>query len=371
MKWAEWADERLQELQRASLDREIHDFTGGGISLVDEAGCALVSFASNDYFGLTGHPVVIEAARLAAAEHGAGSGSARLIAGSRPVHTTLERELAAWKGEEAALLFSSGYAANVGVLSCFGTEGTTILSDELNHASIVDGSRLARADVVVYPHRDVDAVRDLLQRVERAIVVTDVVFSMDGDVAPVDDLAELCASHGALLILDEAHTALGPHYDLTRVEHVRVGTLSKMLGSSGGFAASGSSMVRLMVNSARSFVFTTAGSPADAAAALAALQILQSEEGEGLRAHLARLIGMVAPGRKIPIFTTEVGGEADALAASASLRERGLLVPAIRPPTVPAGTARLRISLSAAHTTEHVERLIDALEELELSPWQG
>lgn len=371
MKWAEWADERLTRLESAHLDRQVRDLTGRGVAVRDEDGRELVSFASNDYFGLTAHPEVMRAATEAIAEHGAGSGSARLIAGSRPVHSRLERELAAWKGEEAALLFSSGYTANVGVLSAFGTEGVTIFSDELNHASIVDGCRLARADVVVYPHGDVAALRELMRDARRSIVVTDLVYSMDGDVALIYDLADVCSRTGALLVVDEAHAALGPHPDLTGVEHVRVATLSKMLGSAGGFAASSETMIRLLLNAARSFVFTTAGSPADAAAALAALRILQSDEGEQLRARLRGLIGMLRPDSNIPIVTIPLGSEDAALDASRALYNAGMLVPAIRPPTVPPGGARLRISLSAANDEGQVEQLIAKLDELGLERWRA
>jgi 8-amino-7-oxononanoate synthase len=364
MKWGEWADERLADLEASNLDRHIRDFTGTSVAVRDEDGRELISFASNDYFGLTSHPEVVRAARAALDEHGAGSGSARLIAGSKPVHSELERDIAAWKGEEAALLFSSGYVANVGVLAAFGTQGTTIFSDELNHASIVDGCRLARGDVVVYRHRDLAHLRDLMQGAERAIVVSDLVFSMDGDVAPVEELAELCAERSALLVLDEAHAALGPHPDLTGVEHVRVGTLSKMLGSAGGFAAASDAMIRLLLNAARSFVFTTAGSPADAAAARASLRLLQGDEGARLRSHLASLIERFTPGRDTPIVTLRMEDEDAALAAARALYDEGLLVPAIRPPTVP--SARLRMSLSAAHSHEHVDALIAILETLGL-----
>src|SRR5207237_8409252 len=177
-------------------------------------GRPVVSFASNDYLGLTQHPAVVAAAHAALDRWGAGSGAARLIVGSRPVHSELEDELASWKGAERALLFPTGFAANLGVLSTLATPGVRVCSDELNHASIIDGCRLGRGDVHPYPHRDVGAVDELLQDTERSIVVTDSVFSMDGDVAPVDDLVSLCKKHGALLVLDEAHAVLGPHVDV-------------------------------------------------------------------------------------------------------------------------------------------------------------
>jgi 7-keto-8-aminopelargonate synthetase-like enzyme len=237
-----------------------------------------------------------------------------------------------------------------------------VLSDELNHASIVDGCRLARADVSVYRHCDIDHLRPLLVGAEaRTMVVSETVFSMDGDAAPVADLAELCARHGALLVLDEAHAVLGPEPDLTGVEALRVGTLSKALGSLGGFVAGPRALVQLLVNRARPFVFTTASTPADAAAALAALGVVRSSEGDRLRERLRAHVARVAGGNPSPIVPVVVGPEERATAMSAALLERGILVPAIRPPTVAPGTSRLRVTLSAAHEDHHVERLVDAL----------
>jgi 8-amino-7-oxononanoate synthase len=322
----------------------------------------LVNFATNDYLGLSRHPAVVAAAREALDRWGAGAGAARLVAGSRPVHGELEDALAVWKREAAAVLFPTGYAANLGVLATFGAAGVRIVSDERNHASIVDGCRLARAEVCVYRHLDLDHVDDLLRSSPgRAIVVTDTVFSMDGDVAPVAELAERCAAHGALLVIDEAHGVLGPDPDLDGVDHLRVGTLSKHLGSLGGFVAGPRPFVDLLVNRARPFIFTTAPSPADAAAGLAALVVLRSDEGRALVERLRANVDLFAAGHPSPIVPVVLGDEASALAASAALRERGMLVPAIRPPTVPAGTARLRVSLSATHTTPQIRALVEAL----------
>jgi 8-amino-7-oxononanoate synthase len=315
-----------------------------------------VSFASNDYLGLTSHPDVVAAAHEAIDRWGTGAGASRLVVGSRPVHDELEAALAAWKGAEAALLFPSGYAANVGVLTTFGV--SRILSDELNHASIVDGCRLARGSVEVYRHNDLGHVAALLADGPRALVVTDSVFSMDGDEADVPALVELCDRHGALLVLDEAHDVFGRAVP----DHVlRVGTLSKTLGSLGGFVAGPRHFVELLVNRARPFVFSTALPPSAAAAALAALRVVQSDEGESLRARLRRHVERVAPGHPSPVVPVVLGDEDSAMAASAALYERGLVVPAIRPPTVPVGTSRLRLALSAAHTDEQVDRLIGAL----------
>ncbi|MFN8034917.1 MAG: 8-amino-7-oxononanoate synthase [Acidimicrobiia bacterium] len=365
--WQAWAREELAAIEAQGRWRAPRDFDAAGpAGNLAPDGRAVVSFASNDYLGLTQHPAVVAAAHEALDRWGSGSGSARLIVGSRPVHSELERELAGWKRTARAVLFPTGFAANLGVLTTFGGPGTLIASDELNHASIIDGARLGRADVAVYPHRDVAALDAILadHRGTRAIVVSDTVFSMDGDLAPVDALAECCARHGALLVLDEAHAVLGPDPDLTGVDALRVGTLSKTLGSLGGFVATGNEFADLVVNRARPFIFTTASTPADTAAALAAVRVVRTGEGERLRARLRVHVERVRPGHPSPIVPIVLGDEARTLAAADALLERGLLVPAIRPPTVAPGTARLRIALSAAHTDDQVDALVSALAEL-------
>ena len=337
---------------------------GGGVGPV-------VSFASNDYLGLSVHPAVTAAAGEALERWGAGSGASRLITGSRPVHFALERALAEWKGTEAAVCFPTGFAANLGVLATLGGPDVRILSDELNHASIIDGCRLSRSWVGIYRHCDMSHLEALLEANDAStatVVVTDTVFSMDGDVAPIERIAELCASYGALLVVDEAHAVLGPVFGggIDRVEDgltlVRVGTLSKTLGSMGGFVAASRNVIDLLVNLARPYIFTTALTPADAAAALAAVEVVQSNEGRELTARLAALVERVAgPGHPSPIIPVILGSEERAQHASAALLEDGLWVPAIRPPTVPVGTSRLRVTLSAAHSDDEVARLCAAL----------
>jgi 8-amino-7-oxononanoate synthase len=365
--WSDWIADQCARIASAGQWRRPRDLDAAGPAgdLVDDGDRkAVVSFASNDYLGLAQHPAVVAAAHAALDRWGAGSGAARLIVGSRPVHSELEEELASWKHTERALLFPTGFAANLGALSTLALPGTRVCSDELNHASIIDGCRLGRGDVHVYPHRDVDAVGKLLQDTERSIVVTDTVFSMDGDAAPVDDLIEVSAKHGALLVLDEAHSVLGPNVEVPDgADVLRVGTLSKTLGSLGGFVAGPAAFVDLLVNRARPFIFTTASTPADTAAALAAVRIVRSSEGDALRATLRRHVEHIAPGHPSPIIPIVIGDEREALAASAALLERGLLVPAIRPPTVAPGTSRLRIALSAAHTDDQISLLADALRE--------
>jgi 8-amino-7-oxononanoate synthase len=377
--WGNRVAAELDAIRSAGRWRQPRDLATAGAmtGAVQEAGGTtrdVVSFASNDYLGLTHHPAVVAAAHEALDRWGTGTGASRLVVGSRPLHTELEAELAAWKGTDDAVLFPTGYAANLGLLTTLGGTDVTILSDELNHASIVDGSRLARASVRVFRHRDLHHLAALLAEIAGpALVITDSAFSMDGDVADLDGLLDLCGRAGALLALDEAHGVLGPdlpgahahaHGRETDVPVLRMGTLSKSLGSLGGFVAGPRPYVDLLRNRARSFIFTTAPTPADTAAALAAVRVVRSPEGEALVARLRGHVDRLRPGHPTPIVPVVLGDEAAALAAAARLLDRGLLVPAIRPPTVPPGTSRLRVALSAAHTDDQLTALVGALADL-------
>ncbi len=360
--WNEWAALETRGIVDAGQWRTPRSFD-------PSAPDGLVAFASNDYLGLTRHPAVRAAAHAAIDRWGTGAGAARLIVGSRPVHGELETELADWKHSEAAVLFPTGFTANLGVLGTFAGPDTLVCSDELNHASLIDGRRLSGAPLAVYRHNDAAHVDELLRAHDtpRAIVVTETAFSMDGDVAPVDKLAEVCAHHRALLVLDEAHAVLGPTITegaFTDVDVLRVGTLSKTLGALGGFVAGPRRFTDLLVNRARAYIFTTASTPADTAAALAALRVLRSPEGDVLRARLRANVDRLRPGHPSPIIPYVCGSEARALEAADALAGRGLLVTAIRPPTVPPGTSRLRVALSADHTDEQIDRLAAALAEL-------
>lgn len=371
MTWPDLIDQRLNSIRVEGRWRSYRDLDGlGPVGVLTAEGREVVSFASNDYLGLTAHPKVISAAHAALDRWGSGSGGSRLITGARPIHRELEETLAEWKGTDRAVLFPTGFAANLGVLSTLGGSEVTIVSDSLNHASIIDGTRLARAQVAIAPHGDVDAIESLVgSAAGLVIVVCDTVFSMDGDVLDVAEVADVCRRHGALLVLDEAHAVLGPHpdpTDLSGVEVVRVGTLSKTLGSLGGFVACSGPVADLLVNAARSSIFTTALSPADTAAALAALGVLRSPEGDDLIARLRRHVDRLAPRHPSPIVPVVLGDELRAVEAASALLDAGLFVPAIRPPTVPTGTSRLRVTFSAAHTDAQVERLIAALEDLDV-----
>jgi 8-amino-7-oxononanoate synthase len=365
--WRRWVDGQLDEVRAAGRWRHNRPFDAfGPAGSLD--GRPVTSYASNDYLGLSAHPAVVAAAHTARDRWGTGATASRLIVGTRPGHAELESAVADWKHTDRALVFSSGYTANVGVLAALGAPEVTVLSDELNHASIIDGCRLGRSTVAVYRHHDLEHLAALLAATSgRRVVVTDSVFSMDGDVADIAALADLCVRHDALLVLDEAHAVLGP--DLPAVdglEVVRVGTLSKTLGALGGWVAADGPLIDLLVNRARSFIFTTALSPADTAAAGAALGVLRSAEGEALVSRLRSLVARVRPGHPSPIIPIVLGDEEQAVKAAAALLEDGIFVPAIRPPTVPAGTSRLRVALSAAHTDAMVDHLLAALGRLGL-----
>lgn len=361
---------QLEAMHRLRVPR-IVDGPSGPIVIVD--GVEVTSFASNDYLGLAGDPRLVAAARASLDEDGVGAGASRLIVGNHRQHVALEAALEDWLGRTGVRLFGSGYAANVGVLTTVARAGDVVLSDELNHASIIDGCRLARADVVVYPHRDLAALERGLRdaRGRRALVVTESLFSMDGDIADLGAIAELCARHGAALIVDEAHAfgVLGPEgrgcaAAAGVVPDIVIGTFGKALGTYGAFAVTTRAIADLLWNRARSLVFSTGLPPSIAAATRAAVELVRGSDGDARRRHLAELAVMfrarvpAAGGhRENPIAPILVGDDRRVMEHTARLLEAGVFVQGIRPPTVPTGTSRLRVSLSAAHRTDQVERL--------------
>jgi 8-amino-7-oxononanoate synthase len=379
----DWIDRELDALGAKGLRRALEPMASPQGPEVEVGGRRLVNLCSNDYLALAADPRLRRAAADAAEREGAGSGASRLVAGDLPVHGALERALAAHAGTDAALLFGSGYLANAGIPPALVGRDDAIFSDVLNHASIVDGCLLSRAALVRYRHCDVDELADLLarSRARRKLVVTDAIFSMDGDAAPLREIAGLCDRHGAMLYVDEAHSegVLGPRGGglaealgvADRVD-VHMGTLGKALGAAGAFVAAERRLVDLLVTRARTFVFTTAPAPAASAAALAALAIVAAEPERRTRvlaltarmkAGLARL-GFDVARVAAPIFPVVLGDEARAVDASRALRDRGFYVRAIRPPTVPRGTSRLRVALTAGHTDAQVDAFLDALEDV-------
>ncbi len=371
--------------ERASLgllrQRRMLQSPQGPHITVDGKSC--LSFCSNDYLGLANHPQLIAALQQGAQQHGVGAGAAHLVSGHGATHHQLEHELAAFVGKPAALLFSTGYMANLGVVQALVGKGDTVFADKFNHASLNDAMLLSRASVKRYRHNDVAQLAQFMEQAGsgRKLVITDAVFSMDGDLAPLPELLALCERHDAWLLIDDAHGfgVLGAqgrgslaHFGIASERVICMATLGKAAGVFGAFVAAEQAVIDTLVNHARSYVYTTATPPALASALLESLR--QIEQGDGLRGHLHQLIAQLRSGlRGLPwhlmpsataIQPLLVGDNRAALDLSEKLRERGIWVAAIRPPTVPQGTARLRITLSAAHRAAEVTRLIETLHEL-------
>lgn len=359
----------LEALRQSGLYRRLRTIDRLGDDRAEIAGRNVLVLCSNDYLGLREHPLVREAAAEAALTWGAGAGSSRLVAGNLSLHQELERELAAFKGAESCLLFGSGYLANVGVIPVLAGPGDVILSDALNHASLIDGCRQSRAQTIVYDHCDMDSLADRLKHTDgrRALIVTDAVFSMDGDTAPLAEIVRLAAGVGARVLVDEAHATgvVGPggrglvaSLGLQDQVDVTIGTLSKALGSYGAFACCAQATAELLVNRARTLIFSTALPPSSAGAGLCALRLLRDrpEMVDRVRAN-ARLMRSELRERNVevegepemPILPVIVGDAAEAVRRTEAGLAGGVFVQAIRPPTVPEGTSRLRVTVSAAH----------------------
>ncbi|MDD3884932.1 MAG: 8-amino-7-oxononanoate synthase [Gallionella sp.] len=342
-----------------------------------------LSFCSNDYLGLAAHPGLIAALQQGAAQWGVGAGAAHLVSGHFEPHHQLEQQLAAFVGKPEALLFSTGYMANIGIVQALAGKGDTVFADKLNHASLNDAMQLSRAHVQRYRHNDLAQLAQQLERSDsvRKLIITDAVFSMEGDLARLPELLALCERHDAWLLVDDAHGfgVLGEqgrgtlsHFDIRSPRIVYMATLGKAAGVFGAFVAAESTVIETLVNHARSYVYTTATPPALAVVLQDSLRLIA--QGEALRVHLRALIKKLRTGLSDlpwPLMLSDtaiqpllIGDSKQALALSEGLRERGLWVAAIRPPTVPQGTARLRITLSAAHTETDVEKLIGALHDL-------
>lgn len=365
--------ERLEELRESGLRRRLRLVEGAQGPRVVLDGQPVLLLCSNNYLGLAEHPQVREAAAEAALRWGAGAGAARLISGNMEPHRQLEERMATFKGYEAALLFGSGYLANIGAISALAGRDSVVFSDELNHASIVDGCRLARAETFVYRHADVEHLAwGLCEAKGRgSLIVTDGVFSMDGDVAPLAELAELAQRHGCRLMVDEAHATgvLGPGgrgsvaaAGLSGEVDLVVGTLGKALGSYGAYVCADAELTEYLLNAARSFIFSTAAPPPALGAAAAALELLEAEPEriERLAANAAALRealadeGLDSGGSETQIVPLRVGEAAPTMALCERLLEHGVFAQGIRPPTVPAGSSRLRFSVMATHEPQQL-----------------
>ena len=383
---------RLEQIRAAGLYRQLRPIASAQAPIVSAGNRSLLNFSSNDYLGLAKHDLLRQAAADAAAKFGAGAGASRLVCGSLPPHEELEQALASFKGTEAALAFSTGYAAALGAIGALVGTGDIVVLDKLSHACLVDAARLSGATLRVFAHNDLTDLEKKLAWAQRTVsadaekrrvlVVTESVFSMDGDHAPLADLVELKARYGAWLMVDEAHATglYGPNrrgvaeaLGVGDQIEIQMGTLGKALGASGGYIAGSRLLVDFLVNKARSFIFSTAPVPAAAAAATAGVRLVQTAAGAQLLAQLwARVTELRAaldldfpplPGAIIPLM---VGNEGRAVELAAQLAAHGFLIPAIRYPTVARGKARLRVTLTAAHSAEQVAELVTALTELNI-----
>ncbi len=378
----DFISDELKELKERALLRQMKTVEGPQEPYIQVHGKSYLSFCSNNYLGLTNHPRIKEAAIEAIQRYGWGAGASRLVSGNMTPHEELEKKIAEFKGTEAALLFPTGYMANLGALCALTGKGDVVIGDKLNHASIIDGCRQSGATFRIYPHNDVGHLETLLKRhasFRRRLIVTDSVFSMDGDTAPLPEIVEVARRYDALIMVDDAH-AMGvfgqqgkgmiEHCNLHGKIDIIMGSMSKALGSIGGFIAGDRGLIDFLKNKARSFIFTTALPPAACAASLAALELIR--ENPSLREKLwdnttylkSRLSQYKnAPVVQSPIVPLVIGPAEETLRVSEKLYQNNILIPAIRPPTVPAGTSRLRISLMATHTVNDIDRLMEALEK--------
>src|SRR5438874_2568556 len=383
--------QQLDAIRDAGLYRELRRIDSAQSPHIAILGRSLLNFSSNDYLGLANHPALKEAACKAVEQFGAGSGGSRLISGSLAPHHQLEESLARFKGAQAAVSFSSGYAAALGTIGALLDKGDVIVLDKLVHASIVDAARLCQAKLRVFDHNDVTGLGKILKwastgpkaaassRKRRILIVTESVFSMDGDLAPLREIVEMKERHGAWLMLDEAHATglFGQHrrglaeaFELGHRVEIQLGTLGKAFGSAGGYVCGSRKLIELLINKARSFIFSTAPTPATTAAATAAIELVQSDEGERRRNLLWSNVdrvknGLVTSGCQIPVVRSAiipiiVGDEAKAVSLSSALSELGIFIPAIRYPTVARGEARLRLTVSAAHSSSDIATLLGA-----------
>lgn len=362
-------EEELAQLAEQGLFRGLRPVTSPQLPKLTIAGRKVVNFSSNDYLGFAQHPKLVEAATKALHDYGTGSTASRLVSGSCEIFHQLEEKIADGKKAEAALTFANGYATAMGAIPAIVGKGDTIILDKLAHACLIDAARLSGATLRVFPHNDLTKLEKLLiSGKARTLIVTESVFSMDGDLCPLQEIVNLKERHGALLLLDEAHAlgVLGPsgqglaeELGLQKQVDFQMGTLGKALGSAGGYLAASRTWIDLLINKARSFIYSTAPPPSQAAASLAAFKLLSSPAGRQARQKLHSHCQLFDS--PTPIIPRILGKNEAALSASARLLESGLLVPAIRYPTVPRGTARLRITLSAAHSSDQVATLLKAL----------
>jgi 8-amino-7-oxononanoate synthase len=378
-------DRELAKLKSKNLLRKLTCLESSNNSKISIKGQTYINFASNDYLNLSGHPEIVKAAVNSLNKYGFGSGASRLLSGTYASHERLEKRIAKFKKTEASLVFNTGYAANTGIIPVLAEEGSLIFSDELNHASIVDGIRLSKGGVMIYKHKDVDCLEALLKRtssenlIKRKIIITDTVFSMDGDIAPLRDLIRISEKYNALLMIDDAHgtgvvgkTGRGglEHFGIKADNVIQMGTLSKALGCFGAFVAGKKDLISLLVNRSRSFIYSTSLPPAVAEAGIKAIDILDSrsvklrkrlwKNRERLHEGLQEL-GFDTLGSETPIIPVLIGGVDSTLKTGEYLFRNKIFAPAIRPPTVPEGKCRIRVTVTAGHTDKDIDQVLEVM----------
>ncbi len=376
----------LKKIKESGLYRELNILEGAQGPHVKIKGRTYISFCSNNYLGLANHPEVVKAVEDAVGKYGWGAGASRLVSGNTELHQALEDEISKFKRKEAAIVFPTGYMANIGTICSLVSSGDLVVCDRLNHASIIDGCRLSGATFRVYPHRDVGKLENILKKSKeypRKLIVTDTVFSMDGDLAPLPDIVRIAHEYNAMVMADEAHgtgvfgengRGVVEHFNLDKKINIIMGTLSKAVGSLGGFVTGNSDLISYLRNKARTFMYTTALPPAACAASIAGIKLIQGDHS--LRESLWRNVHYVKERLKSlnlnvtslesPIIPIIIGNAKKTVDVSGFLFESGILIPAIRPPTVPDESSRLRVTIMATHTRVDLDKLLDVLKSSQI-----
>ena len=380
-----YISDELNAIKKSGLYRELNIVEGAQGTHLEIKGKTYLSFCSNNYLGLANNPLVIKAVKDAVEKYGWGAGASRLVSGNMRMHEALEDEISRFKGKEASIVFPTGYMANLGTISSLVSKGDLAICDKLNHASIIDGCRLSGADFRVYPHCDMEKLENILKKstkYPRKLIVTDTVFSMDGDIAPLPDIVRIAHKYKAMVMVDEAHgtgvfgkkgRGVVEHFKLSKKVDIVMGTLSKAVGSLGGYVSGDTDLINYLRNKARPFMYTTALPPAVCAASIAGIKLIRKDPSlreslwcnvRFLKEKLESLSLKVIPSES-PIIPILIGDAKKAVDVSKFLYKKGILIPAIRPPTVPAKSSRLRMTVMSTHTKKDLERLLEVLSDVQ------
>jgi glycine C-acetyltransferase/8-amino-7-oxononanoate synthase len=379
-----YISDELKTIKKSGLYRELNSVEGSQGTHLEIKGKTYLSFCSNNYLGLANNPLVIKAVKDAVGRYGWGAGASRLVSGNMRLHEVLEGEISRFKGKEASIVFPTGYMANVGTISSLVSKGGLVICDKLNHASIIDGCRLSGADFRVYPHCDMKKLENILKKAtkySRKLIVTDTVFSMDGDIAPLPDIVRIAHKYNAMVMADEAHgtgvfgengRGVVEHFNLSKKVSIVMGTLSKAVGSLGGYVSGDADLINFLRNKARPFMYTTALPPAVCAASIAGIKLIRKNPSlrkslwnnvRYLKKELDLLNFNLIPSES-PIIPILIGDAKKAVDMSKLLYKKGILIPAIRPPTVPTRSSRLRMTVMSTHTRKDLERLLEVLSDV-------